>query len=50
MFTGKKLFKLVINCGRHGNKGIILQYFKIFILPDGTPLDLVLNPLGVSSE
>jgi DNA-directed RNA polymerase subunit beta len=38
--------------GRHGNKGIISQILqlKICLLPDGTPLDLVLNPLGVPSR
>jgi DNA-directed RNA polymerase subunit beta len=39
--------------GRHGNKGIISQILPIEdmpFLPDGTPLDLVLNPLGVPSR
>jgi DNA-directed RNA polymerase beta subunit len=39
--------------GRHGNKGIvsrILPCQDMPYLPDGTPLDLVLNPLGVPSR
>ena len=39
--------------GRHGNKGIIsniLPEQDMPYLPDGTPLDLVLNPLGVPSR
>lgn len=39
--------------GRHGNKGIIstiLPSQDMPYLPDGTPLDLVLNPLGVPSR
>ena len=39
--------------GRHGNKGIvsnILPKHDMPYLPDGTPLDLVLNPLGVPSR
>jgi DNA-directed RNA polymerase subunit beta len=39
--------------GRHGNKGIISQILPIPdmpFLPDGTPLDMVLNPLGVPSR
>lgn len=39
--------------GRHGNKGIIsniLSSEDMPYLPDGTPLDLVLNPLGVPSR
>lgn len=39
--------------GRHGNKGIvsnILPSEDMPYLPDGTPLDLVLNPLGVPSR
>lgn len=39
--------------GRHGNKGIISQILPVQdmpYLPDGTPLDLVLNPLGVPSR
>jgi len=39
--------------GRHGNKGvvsIILPEEDMPFLPDGTPVDLVLNPLGVPSR
>jgi DNA-directed RNA polymerase subunit beta len=39
--------------GRHGNKGIISNILPVQdmpYLPDGTPLDLVLNPLGVPSR
>lgn len=39
--------------GRHGNKGIISQILPpedMPFLPDGTPLDMVLNPLGVPSR
>ncbi len=39
--------------GRHGNKGIISRILPIEDmphLPDGTPLDIVLNPLGVPSR
>jgi len=39
--------------GRHGNKGIISQILPIEdmpFLPDGSPLDMVLNPLGVPSR
>ncbi|NEN88945.1 MAG: DNA-directed RNA polymerase subunit beta [Okeania sp. SIO3H1] len=39
--------------GRHGNKGIVSRILPIEdmpYLPDGTPLDVVLNPLGVPSR
>ena len=39
--------------GRHGNKGVvsrILPQEDMPFLPDGTPLDIVLNPLGVPSR
>jgi DNA-directed RNA polymerase subunit beta len=39
--------------GRHGNKGIIsniLPREDMPFLPDGTPIDIVLNPLGVPSR
>ena len=39
--------------GRHGNKGVvsrILPMEEMPFLPDGTPLDIVLNPLGVPSR
>ncbi len=40
-------------CGRHGNKGVvsrILPQEDMPFLPDGTPVQLVLNPLGVPSR
>jgi len=39
--------------GRHGNKGVvsaIIQQENMPFLPDGTPVDIVLNPLGVPSR
>jgi len=39
--------------GRHGNKGVISRILPVEdmpFLPDGTPLDIVLNPLGVPSR
>ena len=39
--------------GRHGNKGVISKVLPIEdmpILPDGTPLQILLNPLGVPSR
>lgn len=39
--------------GRHGNKGIVSQILPrqdMPYLPDGTPIDMVLNPLGVPSR
>ena len=39
--------------GRHGNKGVVSRVLPeedMPFLPDGTPLDLVLNPLGVPSR
>jgi len=39
--------------GRHGNKGVISKVLPVEdmpFLPDGTPLDIVLNPLGVPSR
>lgn len=39
--------------GRHGNKGIIARIAPVEdmpFLPDGTPVDIVLNPLGVPSR
>ena len=39
--------------GRHGNKGVISQIVPIEDMPymeDGTPVDVVLNPLGVPSR
>ena len=40
-------------CGRHGNKGVISMIMPeedMPYLPDGTPLEVVLNPLGVPSR
>ncbi len=39
--------------GRHGNKGVISKILReedLPYLPDGTPVDIVLNPLGVPSR
>jgi DNA-directed RNA polymerase subunit beta len=39
--------------GRHGNKGIVSRILPVEdmpYLPDGTPMDIVLNPLGVPSR
>ena len=39
--------------GRHGNKGVISKILPVEDLPhleDGTPVDVVLNPLGVPSR
>jgi DNA-directed RNA polymerase subunit beta len=39
--------------GRHGNKGVIAKIMPVEDMPylaDGTPLDIVLNPLGVPSR
>jgi DNA-directed RNA polymerase subunit beta len=39
--------------GRHGNKGVISKILPIEdmpYLPDGTPVDIILNPLGVPSR
>jgi DNA-directed RNA polymerase subunit beta len=39
--------------GRHGNKGIVARIVRdedMPYLPDGTPMDIVLNPLGVPSR
>jgi len=39
--------------GRHGNKGVVSRILPLEdmpFLPDGTPLDIVLNPLGVPSR
>src|SRR5690606_14844032 len=40
-------------CGRHGNKGVISKILPVEDMPfleDGTPVDIVLNPLGVPSR
>ncbi|MFZ2225801.1 MAG: DNA-directed RNA polymerase subunit beta [Candidatus Moraniibacteriota bacterium] len=39
--------------GRHGNKGVISRIAPVEdmpYLPDGTPVDMILNPLGVASR
>ena len=39
--------------GRHGNKGVVAQivaYEDMPFLPDGTPIEILLNPLGVPSR
>jgi DNA-directed RNA polymerase subunit beta len=39
--------------GRHGNKGVVAKIVPIEdmpFLPDGTPVDIILNPLGVPSR
>ncbi len=39
--------------GRHGNKGVISKILPVEDMPylaDGTPLDIILNPLGVASR
>ncbi|MDR0404790.1 MAG: DNA-directed RNA polymerase subunit beta, partial [Oscillospiraceae bacterium] len=39
--------------GRHGNKGVVSRILPVEdmpFLPDGTPLDIVLNPLGIPSR
>ena len=39
--------------GRHGNKGVVSRILPVEdmpFLPDGTPLDIVLNPLGVPTR
>ena len=39
--------------GRHGNKGVISRIVPVYempYLPDGTPIDIVLNPLSVPSR
>lgn len=45
--TGDKM------AGRHGNKGVISRISPVYdmpFMPDGTPVDIVLNPLGVPSR
>ena len=39
--------------GRHGNKGVISKILPVEDMPflaDGTPVDILLNPLGVPSR
>lgn len=40
-------------CGRHGNKGIVARVLPVEDMPyleDGTPIDIILNPLSVASR
>ena len=40
-------------CGRHGNKGVVSRVLPVEDMPyldDGTPIQIVLNPLGVPSR
>lgn len=51
-----KLRKVLVGdklAGRHGNKGVISRILPIEDMPyleDGTPVDIILNPLGVASR
>ena len=39
--------------GRHGNKGVVAKIMPeedMPFLPDGTPVDIILNPIGVPSR
>jgi DNA-directed RNA polymerase subunit beta len=55
VYTAQKR-KLMVGdkmAGRHGNKGVISKILPVEdmpFLPDGTPVDIVLNPLGVPSR
>ena len=49
----RKIHEVDKMCGRHGNKGVISRILPeedMHYLPDGTPIDLMLNPLGVPSR
>ena len=51
--TKRKLSEGDKLAGRHGNKGVVARILPeeyIPYLPDGTPIDIVLNPLGVPSR
>ena len=40
-------------CGRHGNKGVVSRILPVEdmpFLPDGTPVEICLNPLGIPSR
>ncbi len=40
-------------CGRHGNKGVVSRIMPredMPFLPDGTPIQICLNPLGIPSR
>ncbi|RMF59947.1 MAG: DNA-directed RNA polymerase subunit beta, partial [Calditrichaeota bacterium] len=55
VYVAKKL-KLMVGdkmAGRHGNKGVVAKIVPVEDMPyleDGTPVDIVLNPLGVPSR
>ena len=55
-FTSPRKRKLSVGdkmAGRHGNKGVVAKIVPeadMPFLPDGTPVDIVLNPLGVPSR
>ncbi|MDD4939091.1 MAG: DNA-directed RNA polymerase subunit beta [Candidatus Omnitrophica bacterium] len=51
--TKRKLAEGDKLAGRHGNKGVVARILPeedLPYLPDGTPIDIVLNPLGVPSR
>lgn len=51
--TKRKLFAGDKMAGRHGNKGVVSRIVPVEdmpFLPDGRPIDIVLNPLGVPSR
>lgn len=51
--TKRKLAEGDKLAGRHGNKGVVARILPVEdmpFLPDGTPIDVVLNPLGVPSR
>jgi DNA-directed RNA polymerase subunit beta len=51
--TKKKLQEGDKMAGRHGNKGVIARVLPVEDMPfteDGTPIDIILNPLGVPSR
>lgn len=56
VFTSLKKRKIKVGdkmAGRHGNKGVVSRIVPVEdmpYLPDGTPVDIMLNPLGVPSR
>ena len=56
VFTSHKKRKIRVGdkmAGRHGNKGVVSRIVPVEdmpYLPDGTPVDIMLNPLGVPSR
>ena len=51
--TKRKISVVDKMCGRHGNKGVVSRILPVEdmpYLPDGTPVQIVLNPLGVPSR